>query len=87
MTQKNWTFFTSKILTKQVLKTIRDTIEGTRIEMTVEEAIIHYPKIKEFIKMFGEKPDINSINENEKRLAQAIIVLNKEHRENKDKNS
>ena len=44
-------------------------------------------QIKEFIKMFGKKPDINSINENEKRFAQAIIVLNKEHRENKAKNS
>jgi hypothetical protein len=36
-----------------MLKLIQDTIEATRIEMTDEEAIILWPKIKAFVQEHG----------------------------------
>jgi superfamily II DNA or RNA helicase len=67
----------SKQVTPKVLKIIRDTIESTRISMTDEEALVLYPKIKEFIRINnGKKPDINSPDPLERRMAEAIIVIN-----------
>jgi superfamily II DNA or RNA helicase len=67
----------SKQVTPKVLKIIRDTIESTRISMTDEEALVLYPKIKEFIQINnGKKPDINSSDALERRMAEAIIVIN-----------
>jgi superfamily II DNA or RNA helicase len=67
----------SKQVTPKVLKIIRDTIESTRISMTDEEALVLYPKIKEFIQINnGKKPDINSSVALERRMAEAIIVIN-----------
>lgn len=68
----------SKQVTPNVLRIIRDTIESTRISMSEEEALILYPKIKEFIQINnGKKPDINSTDLLERRMAEAIIVINK----------
>lgn len=67
----------SKQVTPKVLRIIRDTIESTRISMTEDEAKILYPKIKEFIRVNnGKKPDINSPDPLERRMAEAIIVIN-----------
>jgi superfamily II DNA or RNA helicase len=67
----------SKQVTPKVLKIIRDTIESTRISMTEDEALILYPKIQEFIRINnGKKPDINSPDALERRMAEAIIVIN-----------
>ena len=70
----------SKSVTKQVLKTIRETIEGTRIEMTFEEVKILWPKVNEFVNTNKREPDINSLNPIEKRLAETIIFLKREKR-------
>ena len=45
----------SKSVTTKTLKTIQDTIELTRIQMTNEEAILLWPKIKRFVKNSGGK--------------------------------
>ena len=39
----------SKSVTARMLRVIQDTIEANRIEMTDEEAMILWPKIKEFV--------------------------------------
>ena len=43
----------SKSVTARMLKIIQDTIEATRIEMTDEEAIVLWPKIKAFVQEHG----------------------------------
>ena len=48
--------------------------EATRVQMT-EEAIILWPKIKEFITTKKRQPNIDSIEPLEKRMAEAIIFL------------
>lgn len=70
----------SKSVSAKVLKIIQETIEATRIEMTAEEAIILWPKIQEFVKTHSRQPDINSIIETEKRMAECIIYLKEEKR-------
>jgi superfamily II DNA or RNA helicase len=72
----------SKSVTAKMLKLIQDTIEAGRIDMSDEEAVILWPKIKEFIKEHdGRKPDRESFDPLERRLAEAIIYLQKQRRE------
>jgi len=71
----------SKSVTSNVLKVIQDTIASTKITLTEEEVLLLYPKIKDFIKDYGKKPDINSVNPLEKRMAEAIIYINNKKRE------
>lgn len=70
----------SKSVTTKVLKIIQDTIEATRIQMTLEEAIILWPKAEDFFKNFKKEPNIHSLDQLEKRLAEAIIILKQEKR-------
>jgi len=70
----------SKSVTTQVLRVIQETIEATRISMTEEEVLILYPKIKEFIKTHGKKPDLSSNDPLERRMAEAIIYINDQKR-------
>lgn len=71
----------SKSVTTQVLRLIQESIEATRIEMTPEEAVILYKKIPIFKSEHGRMPDFNSSDFNEKRMAEALIYLNKLRRE------
>jgi len=71
----------SKSVTAQVLKVIQDTIAETRIEITEEEALLLWPKIKLFVDVKHRKPDISSNNESEKRMAEAILYLQRKKRE------
>jgi hypothetical protein len=70
----------SKDVTTRVLKVIMDVIESTRIQMTVEEAILLWPKIQEFFKTFSREPSLLSINPLEKRMADGIIFLKEQKR-------
>lgn len=70
----------SKSVTASVFKAIQETIESTRIVMTEEEAIILWPKIKEWIAKTGEQPSIQSFDPKEKRLAEAIVFLKDQKR-------
>jgi len=70
----------SKSVTTHVLKAIQETIEATKIQMTVEEAFILWPKINEFATTHKRNPSLKSIDPLEVRMAQAIIVLQEEKR-------
>src|SRR5690606_7255281 len=66
----------SKSVTTQVLKLIDEHIQSTKIEMTEEEAILLWPKIKEWVKNNnGEQPNIQAFDHKEKRMAEAILFL------------
>ena len=72
----------SKSVTATTFKTIQDTIELTRIQMTEDEAVILWPKIQNFVKTSGgKKPDINALDPQERRMAEAIIFLRNKKRE------
>jgi superfamily II DNA or RNA helicase len=70
----------SKSVTTRVLKLIQETIEGTRIQMTDEEAILLWPKVKEFVKINNFEPSVNSVDPLERRLADALIYLKNQRR-------
>lgn len=71
----------SKSVTTSVLKLIQQAIEASRIQMTDEEALILWPKIKSFVQNNnGNQPNINSIDPLERRLAEAIIYLHNQRR-------
>ena len=65
----------SKSVTSQVLKLIDEHIQSTKIDMTEEEAIILWLKAKEWKSRTGEFPNINSFDQKEKRMAEAVIFL------------
>ena len=70
----------SKSINKNLLKVLQETIQSTKIIMTHEEAQILYPKIREFIEVNGREPNIESINPDERRMAECIVYLRKEFR-------
>lgn len=71
----------SKSVTASVFKAIQDAIEATRVQMTDEEAILLWPKIKIFAQNNPSKqPNINSIDPLERRLAEALIYIQNQRR-------
>ncbi len=75
----------SKQVTPKVLKLIQEAISATKIEMSIEEAVILYNKIPKFQKEHeGRLPDINSFDAREKRMAESIVFLNNLRRERKN---
>jgi ribosomal protein S8 len=72
----------SKNITPRLLKAINNIIQSQKIEMTDGEAIRLWNEERpKFMKEHGRLPDINSINDNEKRFAEAIEYLKKRKRE------
>jgi hypothetical protein len=71
----------SKAVTAQVLKVIQDTIEETRIDVTEDEALILWPKIKLFVEVKGRRPDTNAHDPSEKRMAEVLLYLQRKKRE------
>jgi len=70
----------SKSVTTQVLKLIDEHIQSTKIEMTEEEAIVYWPKIKEWVKRTGEEPSLQAFDQKEKRMAEALFFLREQKR-------
>lgn len=70
----------SKTLDKRTFRLIQECIDATRIQMTEEEAIVLWPKIKEFVKATGSEPDKNSVDPHERELAQALIYIRNKKR-------
>jgi superfamily II DNA or RNA helicase len=71
----------SKSVTQQVLKIIQDTIDTSRIDITEEEALILWPKIKSFTQENGGKPpSFHSPDPLEKRMAEALLYLQNERK-------
>jgi len=72
----------SKSVTAQVFRVIQNAIEATRIQMTDEEAMLLWPKIKSFVQNNnGQQPDINSVDQREVRLAEALIYIQNQRRQ------
>ncbi len=71
----------SKSVTKQVLKIIQDAIDETRLEISEEEALLLWPKANAFFKERGQKPDVRSHDPLERRLAEAVLFIQKRKRE------
>lgn len=67
----------SKSVTPSVLRLIQDTITSTKIEFSEEEALSLFPKIKTWKQVHGKNPDIRSEDPAEKRLAAALLLLQK----------
>ncbi|MCL6218590.1 DEAD/DEAH box helicase [Zunongwangia pacifica] len=65
----------SKAVTAQTLKLIDEHIQSTKIAMTEDEAILLWPKIKEWVTKTGEQPSLQAFDHKEKRMAEAIIFL------------
>jgi len=71
----------SKSVNAKTLKTIKDTIDLTRIQITEEEAILLWPKIKSFVKnSSGKEPNVESYDPLEKRMAEALIYIRSQRR-------
>lgn len=70
----------SRNVTTRVLKAIQDTITSIKIEMTEQEAILLWPKIKEFKERTGDDPSLQSFDPKEVRMAEAIVYLREEKR-------
>jgi hypothetical protein len=78
----------SRTVTTSLLKLIGDTIELQRIAMTDGEAYeLYMNSIPKFIKENNREPDIHSINEREKRMAEAIIYLKNKKRQKQQKDN
>ncbi|MBX9586924.1 MAG: DEAD/DEAH box helicase family protein [Gammaproteobacteria bacterium] len=74
--------YLSKTVTADVLHLIQEAIEATRIDMSDEEAMLLWPKIKQFVRDHnGNRPDINSSDPLERVYASALIYLKKARRE------
>lgn len=71
----------SKSLTTKIFKVIQDTIEATRVQMSDEEAILLWPKIKDFVKTLGREPNIASLDPLERRMADAVVYLKAQRRQ------
>lgn len=73
---------TSKHFNSNLLKAISNIMQSNRISMTDGEAILLWKeKIPKFQKENGRLPDINSANEEEKRMAEAIEYLKRKKKE------
>jgi len=73
----------SKSVTPSVLRIIQDTITATKIEFTDDEALALVPKIKTWRQVTGKNPDIRSEDPTEKRLATALLYLQRRTTERK----
>lgn len=65
----------SKSVTTNVLRIISDSIAATRIEFTEEEALALFPRIQNWVKVNGRRPDIRAEDPGEKNLAAALLFL------------
>ena len=65
----------SKSVTPSVLRIISDAITATRVEITEEEALAAWPKIQQWAKVNGRKPNVRSDEPTEKRYAEVLLFL------------
>lgn len=71
----------SKALTPKLLKAVQSCIASMRINMTDDEARLLWPKINEFAKATGRRPSLDSLDPTEKRLAEALLYIQRIKRE------
>jgi superfamily II DNA or RNA helicase len=71
----------SKSVTTSVLRVVQDAITASRVEVTEEEALLIYPKIQQFVKVQGRKPDARSEDPIERRYAEVLLWLQRKKAE------
>jgi superfamily II DNA or RNA helicase len=74
----------SKSVTTKTLKVIQECIEATRIQVTEEEAVLLWDKIKAFHGTFGKEPNLNSTDPLERRMAEVLVYLKEQARKSKN---
>ncbi len=65
----------SKSVTADVLKTIHGAITSVKVSMTEEEAVVLYPRIKDFVRDRKAEPSLVSPNPLERRMAEALAWI------------
>ncbi len=71
----------SKSVTPSVLRIIADAITATRVEITEDEALAAWPKIQQWAKVSGRKPDVRAGDPTEKRYAEILLFLQRKKQE------
>lgn len=67
----------SKQVTAAMLKTIQQAVSATKSQVSVEEAVILWPKIKLFKREHGREPSLNASDPIEVRYAEALAFMRK----------
>ncbi|QYM97368.1 ATP-dependent helicase [Dickeya ananatis] len=67
----------SKSVTAPMLKTIQEAVSASRSQVSEEEAIILWPKIKQFTREQQREPSLNASDSIEKRYAEALAFIRK----------
>ena len=67
----------SKQVTVAMLKTIQQAVSATKSQVSEEEAVILWPKIKQFTREQGCEPSLNSSDPIEVRYAEALAFMRK----------
>ncbi|EJU24379.1 DEAD/DEAH box helicase [Klebsiella sp. OBRC7] len=67
----------SKSVTAPMLKTIQEAVSASRSQVSEEEAIILWPKIKQFTREQQRGPSLNASDPIEKRYAEALAFIRK----------
>lgn len=65
----------SKSVTAPMLKTIQDQVSAQRSNVSEEEAVLLWPRIKDFKRQFGVEPSLNASDAYEKRLAEVLAYV------------
>ena len=71
----------SKQVTAAMLKTIQQAVSVTKSQVSEEEAVILWPKIKQFTREHGREPSLNASDQIEVRYAQALAFMRKMKRQ------
>lgn len=67
----------SKSVTAPMLKTIQEAVSASQSQVSEEEAIILWPKIKQFTREQQREPSLNASDPIEKRYAEALAFIRK----------
>ena len=71
----------SKNVTARVLHAIQTTIDGIKIEMTDEQAMILFPKAKKFREEHGRPPNHRSGDALERQMGEAVLYIQRKRKE------
>ena len=76
----------SKTVTVNVFKSIMECIEGTRLQMTADEAVLLWPKVETFVRQMKREPALTAVDPLEKRLAECLAYMRQKQRERQKQN-
>jgi len=65
----------SKSVTPSVLRIIEGAIAATRVDISEEEAVALWPKIQQWVKVNGRRPDRGTDDPTEKHYAEVLLFL------------